>query len=104
MLTAALSSAKVVTTAALRTQAIWRVVTRSMLTYFVPRHGTAQIADCGQETKGRRAGGTVAWGYPIRVSWFSRYSWAHALRLILPLVVIGIEPGATSTRSSTRMP
>lgn len=35
MLTAAFSSAKVVTTAAPRTQAIWRALTSSMLTYFV---------------------------------------------------------------------
>ncbi len=54
MLTAAFSSAKVVTTAAPRTQAIWRALTSSMLTYFVQRHTTAQIADCGHETKGRR--------------------------------------------------
>ncbi|MGB7142723.1 MAG: hypothetical protein WA290_22915, partial [Mycobacterium sp.] len=54
MLTAAFSSAKVVTTAAPRTHAIWRALTSSMLTYLVQRHTTAQLADCGRETKGRR--------------------------------------------------
>jgi hypothetical protein len=55
MLTAAFSSAKVVTTAAPRTQPICRGLTSSMLTYLVQRHTTAQFADRGHETKGRRA-------------------------------------------------
>ena len=39
-----------------------------------------------------------------RVNSSSRYSCAHSARLTLPLVVMGIEPGGTRTRSATLRP